>query len=77
MGAPLCKTAYELNRMEFMLAHLKDIARAIAVDDTSVSQWAAAKGGATDSGAPKRTWLKRGMEWIAHAGDTLATCIGA
>jgi hypothetical protein len=77
LGLPRCATTFELYRMEYMLAHLKEIARAVAYDDHTVSQWAAIKGGATDSGAPKRTWLQLGMDQIKRAADVLATCIGA
>lgn len=67
----------ELDRLDAALGPLRDIAHAIAVDDTTVSQWASHKGGTTQDGKPKRAWLETSMMEIKDAGDRLAGEIGA
>ena len=71
------RTAIEMGRLEHDLGALRDIARAVAVDDMTVSQWAASKGGTTTDGQPKRDWLKSSMMEIQMAGERLAASIGA
>lgn len=73
----MVRNAIELGRLEQALGSLRDIARAVAVNDTTVSQWAADKGGTTIDGKPKRVWLETGMMDIRNAGDKLAAEIGA
>jgi hypothetical protein len=76
-GTGYIRIAYELQRLENALGALYPIARAIAVDDVTVSQYAAQKGGTTADGAPKRDWLKSSMVEIRYAGDALAAAIAA
>jgi hypothetical protein len=71
------RNAIELGRLEQALGTLLGIARAVAVDDRTVSQWAADKGGTTQDGRPKRIWLDTGMIDIKMAGERLAEAIGA
>lgn len=71
------RTAIEMGRLERELGALRDIARAVAVEDVTVSQWAATKGGTTTDGQPKRDWLKSSMMEIQMAGERLAAAIGA
>lgn len=71
------RTAIELGRLEDALGSLRDIARAIAVDDVTVSQWAAEKGGTQPNGQANRVWLETGMMDIRMAGERLAAAIGA
>lgn len=71
------RTAIELGRLERELGSLRDIARAVAVDDTTVSQWAAIRGGTTIDGRAKRSWMDTGMMDIKMAGERLAAAIGA
>ena len=73
----MIRTAIEMQRLEAALGNLRDIARAVAVDDVSVTQWAATKGGTTVDGKPKRKWLETGMMEIQDAGNRLAEVIGA
>ena len=73
----MIRTAAEMQRLEAALGNLRDIARAVAVDDVSVTQWAATKGGTTVDGKPKRKWLETGMMEIQDAGNRLAEVIGA
>ncbi|MGL5734467.1 MAG: hypothetical protein ACRCYS_06335 [Beijerinckiaceae bacterium] len=72
----MIRTAAELNRLEEHLGSDKELARAVAVDDTTVSQWAAAKGGTQPNGEPNRTWQQDGMKRIKIAGDVLAIASG-
>ncbi|MGL5733849.1 MAG: hypothetical protein ACRCYS_03190 [Beijerinckiaceae bacterium] len=76
-GTGYFRIAYELQRLENALGALWPIARAVAVDDMTVSQWAAHKGGTTADGAPKRVWLETSMMDIRMAGERLAAAIGA
>ena len=78
-GIPLSamRTAIELGRLEQALGSLYPIARAVAVDDMTVSQWAARKGGTNADGTPKRIWLETSMMDIKMAGERLAAAIGA
>ena len=71
------RTAIELGRLERALGSLRDIARAVAVDDITVSQWAISKGGTNADGSPKRAWSCTGMMDIKMAGERLAAEIGA
>jgi hypothetical protein len=73
----MIRTAAEMQRLEAALGSLRDIARAVAVDDVTVSQWATNRGGTTSDGKPKRGWLKDGMKFIQDAGDKLAGAVGA
>ena len=73
----MIRTAAEMQRLETALGNLRDIARAVAVEDVSVTQWAAQKGGTTVDGKPKRKWLESGMLEIKIAGDRLAGVVGA
>ncbi len=77
LASNMIRTAIEMQRLEAALGNLRDIARAVAVDDTTVSQWAATKGGTSPSGAPKRAWLETSMGEIQTAGDRLAAAIGS
>jgi hypothetical protein len=76
-GTGYLRIAHELSRLEQALGSLYDIARAVAVDDLTVSQWASHKGGTTADGAPKRIWLDTSMMDIRMAGERLAAAIGA
>jgi hypothetical protein len=76
-GTGHIRTAYELNRLESTLGPLIDVARAIAVDDTTVSQFACNRGGTNADGSPKRKWLQLCMRAIQVAGDRLAVSVGA
>jgi hypothetical protein len=76
-GTGYIRTAYELSRLEQALGSLYPIARAIAVDDMTVSQYAASKGGTNADGSPKRVWAETSMMDIQSAGDELAKAIGA
>lgn len=76
-GSGYIRTAYELQRLESALGSLYPIARAVAVEDMTISQWAAHKGGTTADGAPRRVWLETSMMDIRMAGDWLAAAIGA
>jgi hypothetical protein len=76
-GLGYIRTAYELQRLEGDLGALWPIARAVAVDDSTVSQWAASKGGTNADGSPKRVWLETCMIDIKMAGERLAAAIGA
>ena len=71
------RSAIELGRLERALGSLRDIARAVAVDDVTISQWAAQKGGALPNGEPKRAWRDTSMMDIQMAGERLAAEIGA
>ena len=75
-GAGHIRTAYELVRLEDALGSLYSVARAIAVDDTTVSQWAARRGANSD-GTAKRCELDAAMLEIKMAGERLAAAIGA
>lgn len=78
-GIPLSamRTQIELGRLENALGSLYAIARAIAVDDMTASQWAASKGGSNDDGSPRRSALNTAMIEIKMAGERLAAAIGA
>ena len=76
-GTGYIRTAYELVRLEQALGALRDIARAVAVDDLTVTQWAASKGGTNADGSPKRAWACTCMMDIQMAGERLAAEIGA
>jgi hypothetical protein len=71
------RTAYELQRLETILGSLYPIAHAVAVDDLTVSQWAAHKGGTTPAGVVKRIWLETSMLDIRMAGERLSAAVGA
>jgi hypothetical protein len=73
----MIRTAIEMQRLEAALGNLRYIARAVAVEDFTVSQWAANNGGTTADGKPKRGWLESGMLDIQNAGDKLAGAVGA
>lgn len=90
LGMPpsLLRNAIELGRLERDLGALQDIARAIAVDDMSLSQWAMHQSGSVMREREERgrviTWFepKRKAKEIATmelrmAGERLAASIGA
>ena len=78
-GIPLSamRATHELDRLDHALGTFRAIARAIAVDDHTVSHWAATQGGTTATGAPKRSWLETCMAEIQTAANKLADAIGA
>ena len=73
----MIRTAAEMERLEAALGSLRDIARAVAVDDMTVSRWAGLRGGTLPCGSPKRMWLETSMIEIQAAGNKLADVIGA
>lgn len=81
-GTGYIRTAQELVRLENALGSLRDIARAVAVDDITVSRWALAKGGSAKSKdgivtiEPRRKALGIAMIEIKMAGERLAAAIG-
>lgn len=81
-------TALELGRLETALGALRDIARAVAVDDVTVARWAMGKSGAVERSRtfggriialfePRRAAQKQAMLDIRMAGERLAAAIGA
>ena len=87
---PAClRTAQELRWLEKELGSLQPIARAIAVDDLSISQWAMKVGGAVEMQKPgtgnatiiwfepPRTARRHATASIQMAGERLAAAIGA
>ena len=87
---PAClRSAHELRWLEGELGALRPIARAIAVDDLSVSQWAMLQAGAVQREKqgvgkkiitwfePRRTAQKQATDQIRKAGERLAAAIGA
>ena len=90
-GGPSLSTtrnAIELGYLERELGALADIARAVAVDDISIAQWAMRKGGSVSrsKGAlrglvvwfePRRKFAEIAMVEIRMAGERLAAAIGA
>lgn len=86
--ASALRTAIELGRLERELGALRDIARAVAVDDTTPSQWAMQQSGSVERSRangpkvvtwfePRRAALKLAMLEVRFAGDRLAAAIGA
>lgn len=82
------RIAIEVGRLERALGVLREIARAIAVDDTTVSQWAIKRAGSvmrtrTDRAktitwfAPPRKAYDIAMQDVRMAGERLAAEIGA
>lgn len=88
MPPALLRSAQELGSLERALGSLYAIARAIAVDDVTLSQWAMDRSGSTmrtrEIGAKVITWfeprrkaLKLALVDIRMAGERLAAEIGA
>ena len=89
MGCGAIRTAIELGRLEQALGSLRPIARAIAVDDLTLSQWAMQQGGSIMRDKPGIgraiiTWFEPRRKAkdaatleIRMAGDRLAAAIGA
>jgi hypothetical protein len=84
----LVRVAVELGRLERELGSLRAIARAVAVDDVTVSQWAMQQSGSVmrtkEIGRtivkwfePRRKFHEAAMIEIRFAGDRLAAAIGA
>lgn len=84
----LMRNAIELGWLERELGALRGIARAIAVDDMTVAQWAIAQGGSVmrDKSLgrkiitwfePRRIAANRAMREIRMAGERLAAAIAA
>lgn len=83
------RVTYELGRLEQALGSLRDIARAIAVDDMTLSQWAMKQSGAIQREKPgcglniitwfepRRLAMKNATMDIRTAGERLAAEIGA
>lgn len=83
----MVRNAIELGRLEQALGPLRDIARAVAVNDTTVSQWAIEKWGSIEGRsvkgktvttflAPKPGAQEQALAEVRAAGDALATAIG-
>ena len=78
------RTAIELGRLERALGSLRDVARAIAVDDMTISQWAMQQHGSLEkdrkgviSFEPTKKAFKIAWMDIRMAGERLAAEIGA
>lgn len=82
------RNAIELGYLEGALGTLADIARAVAVEDVTIAQWAIRRGGSVSRwkgppGAvvlwfePRRSFAKDAMLEIKMAGERLAAAIGA
>lgn len=87
-GQGLCpasvRTAIELGRLERALGSLAAIARAIAVEDKTISQWAMEHGGSVERRRgnvvkfePTKTAFKVAWADVRMAGERLAAEIGA